>query len=242
MIDFHCHLDLYQNPMHIAESVNARNVFTLCVTTSPRAWLGTSKVFKRYERINVALGLHPEIAATKINELDQMLSSIPAVQYVGEIGLDGLSQNRESWGTQKTVFASVIKECARHNGKVISIHSRGAAKEVLTILRNNPNAGIPILHWFSGTLEELRMATDQGCYYSVNPVMLNSARGRALIAEMPCDRVLPESDGPFAQWRGAPMQPFVAEEVALGLSRIWHVPSNVVIDCFMSTLKMLTSY
>ena len=241
MIDFHTHLDLYPNPIHIAERVNARNMFTLCVTTSPRAWLGTSRVFKRYENIIVGLGLHPEIVAVKINELEQMLAYILDVKYVGEIGLDGLPQNRATLAIQKTVFTNIVKECAKQNGRIMSIHSRGAVNNVLTILRSNPGAGVAVLHWFSGTIDELRMANDQGCYFSVNPLMLNSARGVALIAEMPRDRVLPESDGPFARWRGVPLQPFVAEEVALGLSRIWGVPSNVILDGFKRRLTELTS-
>lgn len=240
MIDFHTHLDLYPNPIHIAECVNARNMFTLCVTTSPRAWLGTSRVFKRYENIIVGLGLHPEIAAVKINELEQMLAYLLEVKYVGEIGMDGLPQNRATLAIQKAVFTSIVKECAKQNGKIMSIHSRGAVNDVLTILRSNPGAGIPVLHWFSGTKDELRMANDQGCYFSVNPLMLNSTRGVSLIAEMPRDRVLPESDGPFARWRGIPLQPFVAEEVAFGLSRIWRMPSNVILDGFKHTLNKLT--
>ena len=241
MIDFHTHLDLYPNSIRIAENVNARNVFTLCTTTSHRAWLCTSRVFKRFENISVGLGLHPEIAAVKVNELEQMLSCIPDVKYVGEIGLDGLSKNRATWTIQNKVFTRIVKECAKHNGRVMSIHSRGAVKDVLTILRNNPGAGVPVLHWFSGTMDELRMANDQGCYFSVNPLMLNSARGAALIAEMPRNRVLPESDGPFAQLRGMTILPFVGEEVAFGLSRIWRVPRNVILESFKQTLKQLTT-
>ena len=85
------------------------------------------------------------------------------------------------------------------------------------------------------------MANDQGCYFSVNPLMLNSARGAALIAEMPRNRVLPESDGPFAQLRGMTILPFVGEEVAFGLSRIWRVPRNVILESFKQTLKQLTT-
>lgn len=65
MIDFHCHLDLYPDALKLLPIVSARNLFTLVVTTSPKAWLATSNVFAGYENIKVALGLHPEIAEQK---------------------------------------------------------------------------------------------------------------------------------------------------------------------------------
>ena len=41
MIDFHCHLDLYKNPLAVFDEVKQRNVKVLAVTTSPRAYLKT---------------------------------------------------------------------------------------------------------------------------------------------------------------------------------------------------------
>lgn len=38
-----------------------------------------------------------------------------------------------------------------------------------------------------------------GCWFSVGPAMLQGARGTELVARMPRDRVLTESDGPFAR-------------------------------------------
>ena len=43
--------------------------------------------------------------------------------------------------------------------------------------------------------------------------MLESANGRKLAAAMPRDRVVPESDGPFAKVRGAPLMPWDANTV-----------------------------
>jgi len=61
MIDMHTHLDLYPDALKIIDKVNKINIFTLAVTTSPKAWLVTSKVFENYKNIYVSVGLHPEI-------------------------------------------------------------------------------------------------------------------------------------------------------------------------------------
>ena len=41
-----------------------------------------------------------------------------------------------------------------------------------------------------------------GCYFSINAEMMHSGRGRALVAELPMDRLLTETDGPFTQVDG----------------------------------------
>lgn len=64
-MDLHCHLDLYPNPLELAHKVNEQCGFTLLVTTSPKAWVATSKRMKVFSNIQTALGLHPEIAHLK---------------------------------------------------------------------------------------------------------------------------------------------------------------------------------
>ena len=70
------------------------------------------------------------------------------------------------------------------------------------------------LHWFSGSLSELREAINMGCYFSVNTLMATSERGAYLISLMPHDKVLPESDGPFAIQGNLPLSPMSSNEVA----------------------------
>jgi TatD DNase family protein len=88
----------------------------------------------------------------------------------------------------------------------------------MEILKDYPRAGIPVLHWFSGSRLELRRAIALGCWFSVGPAMMMSKKGRSLLEEMPIDRVLPESDGPFAQVRGAPLMPWEASNISEQLS------------------------
>jgi len=89
MIDLHTHLDLYPNALDILARVNKENHFTMAVTTSPRAWLATSQVFKGHENIKVALGLHPEVADQKFGELDKALTMYSAFEGFDESDLVG---------------------------------------------------------------------------------------------------------------------------------------------------------
>ena len=127
------------------------------------------------------------------------------------------SNTRGSWPAftplQVRIFTSAIAECQRQGGRVLSIPSRGAETRVLDILEAHPRAGTPVLHWFSGNSEELQRAIRLGCWFSVGPAMLVGAKGRAHLSEMPLNRVLPETDGPFAKRRGATLMPWEASDI-----------------------------
>lgn len=64
---------------------------------------------------------------------------------------------------------------------------------------------------------------EQGCWFGVGPAMLGSSKGRALVDRMPRERVLTESDGPFAQFDGRSILPWEASFAVLGLSAVWAV-------------------
>ncbi len=213
MIDLHSHLDLYENALSLVPQVSKRNLFTLVVTTSPRAWKATSKVFRNYENLKVALGLHPAIAVEKIKELDLLLNNILSTPYIGEIGIDATTPHQYSLGLQEEIFKQTIAESAKHGGRIISIHSKGAASKVLKILERYPTAGKPILHWFSGSMKELDWANSLGCWYSVGPAMLKSKKGSKIFQKLPLDKILPETDGPFVMKGNRPYMPWESMEI-----------------------------
>lgn len=239
MIDFHCHLDLYPDALALLPQVDARNVFTLVVTTSPRAFLATSRVFAGHPQIHVGLGLHPEVAVSKKGEIEQLVALVSRASIIGEIGLDGSPRFRETLPTQRRIFSSVVAECEAQGGRVMSIHSRGAESEVLDVLERHPRAGTAVLHWFSGTQRELMRAVELGAWFSVGPAMLRGFKGRELAARMPSGRVLPETDGPFAQDSGRPLMPWEAWSVCPTLAAAWRLTVDEVQKEMLLNLRRL---
>lgn len=239
MIDFHCHLDLYPNALSLLDEVARRNEFTLAVTTSPRAFLATSRVFAGKPTIHVGLGLHPEIAEAKKNEETLLIQLVASARFIGEIGLDGSHRFKHSLSLQESIFTSVLAECQRQGGRVMSIHSRGAESRLLDILEAHPNAGTPVLHWFSGSRRELQRAAELGCWFSVGPSMLAGKKGRTHLDEMPLDRVLPETDGPFAQRHGVPLMPWEASNISGHLELLTGNSKVAVFSMLRANLKRL---
>jgi len=241
LIDLHTHLDLYPDPMKVAEEVNRRNEFTLVMTTSPRAWQATSKHFSQFDNIAVALGLHPEIATEKAGELALLISNIPSVRFIGEIGLDGSQKHTSSITLQKQIFENILKVCAEVGDRILSIHSRAAVSEVISLLSAYPTVGKPVLHWFSGSQKELRQAIDLGCWFSVGPSMVNYNSGKTLVANMPRDKIVPESDGPFACINKKPIMPWEATNITSELSEIWNTPIFEVERILINNYKSILS-
>lgn len=220
-MDFHCHLDLYPSARAVSDEASRRNEFTWLVTTSPRAFEATSKVLGHVPRVLITPGLHPELVEQRAEELPQLLKQMENTVAIGEVGMDGSYRFKSSLPMQRKVFDAVVARSRELGGKTLSIHSRGAVKEVLSILLKNPGFGIAVLHWFSGTLAEMEIAHKMGCWFSVGPAAFASAAGRTLAASFPRDRVVPESDGPFASEDGAPIQPWSMARTAQLLAPSW---------------------
>ena len=221
MIDFHSHLDLYPDPPRIVAECEKRGIYILSVTTTPSAWTGTSAIAASSKRIRTSLGLHPQLAHQRRVELELFSDLLPSVKYVGEVGLDGAPEYKGHWKDQMDVFRHVLRDCQRAGGRVISIHSRRAASQVLEELERFPSAGCAVFHWFSGSKRELSKALSAGHWFSVGLPMLNAEKGREIIRLLPKDRVLTETDGPFSQFNGRPALPWDVADAEVALAKLW---------------------
>ncbi|MAS94283.1 MAG: hydrolase TatD [Verrucomicrobiales bacterium] len=227
-VDFHCHLDLYSNPTEVAAEADSIGCYVLSVTTTPAAWEGNQSRFARFDRIKVALGLHPELIGSRGKDLKLFLELLPCAEYVGEVGIDGSSRFKSSIERQKYAFERVLSECANLGGRIMSIHSRGAEDEVLQMLEKNCGASVPVLHWFTGTIKQAKKAIQLGCWFSLGYPMLRSARGRRLLKVLPFDRVITETDGPFVAVKGKSMVPAEVFQVRNLLAEEWNLSEDEV--------------
>lgn len=240
MIDLHCHLDLYPDPAAMIRSVTDRGIYVLSVTTTPRAFPVMKQMIKGSQRIRLGLGLHPELVAQRHAEVDLFPALLGETNYVGEVGIDGSPQHRESLTLQDRTFRKILEHCSRHGGRILSVHSRGAAGRVLDCLEGAPGAGTPILHWFSGSAKELERAVALGAWFSVGPAMLRSERGRQLVLGMPRDRILTETDGPFARNGNAPLFPWDVADAEVALAKLWESDGDGVRRQLERNLRMLS--
>ena len=124
----------------------------------------------------------------------------------------------------------------------MTIHSRGAAAKVLDALESQSAAGPAVLHWFSGTLRELDRAAALGCWFSVGPAMLNGKKGRSLVAAMPRDRVITETDGPFTRQGNNPLMPWDVGQAVAHLAQLWKITDGEASEAVEANFKRLLSF
>jgi len=242
IIDLHCHIDLYDDPKTILDRAEQAGIYVLSVTTTPKAWPGTNRMAKTYGRVQTSLGLHPQLAHERYNELPLFERLLSEVNYVGEIGLDKSQHYKQHIDIQQKVFTQIMCMVNNAGGKIMTIHSRNAAKEILDELEKWPNAGPAILHWFSGSINQLNRAIDLGCWFSIGPKMIESKNGRELIKQMPSEKILFETDGPFAKGRdGTPFEPRDTLKLPELLSSILEDEPNTIRNDVLNNFRNLTS-
>jgi TatD DNase family protein len=221
MVDAHCHIDLYPNPQEVLAAAEAGKVYTIAVTNAPSVFHYTATLSANCRYVRAAAGLHPQLVHSHAGELEQLWSLLDRTRYVGEVGLDYQTPIQTERQAQRRVFSKILERCAAYGNKVITVHSRRAAADVIAAVGENYLGGSVILHWFSGTTGELEKAIQCGIYFSVNMAMTSSRGGQKLIQGMPIDRVVTETDGPFVKVSQEAASPSDVSTVVFHLARIW---------------------
>lgn len=162
---------------------------------------GSLKI-RAFPLIKVGVGLHPwwvaaDEAAVR-TQVRAVCDRIPRADFVGEVGLDFSKRHAATADLQTWAFEQIVRACTGAGGAVLSIHAVRSTTAVLDVLeRAGAFANCRcVLHWFSGTSDELTRARRLGCWFSVGERMLATKRGRAYVRQMPAERLLLETDLP----------------------------------------------
>ena len=220
MLDTHCHLDLYPDPSRIASNAESAGVFVVSVTNLPSAFLAAQPHVQRFKSVRLALGLHPLIADLHSDEeLSQFSKLVCQTSFIGEIGLDFSREGHQTKERQLISFRFAL-QALQNQPKFVTVHSRRAEAAVLEVLREEYPHPV-VFHWYSGTLRHLENAIADGHFFSINPAMIRSEKGKNIIARIPHDRILTESDGPFINMHRRTIEPSDVLVVEEALGELW---------------------
>lgn len=148
----------------------------------------------------------PELVSTRFKELDLMIKMINKTRYIGEVGLDYTNVTQEEKALQRKIFEKILEICAQEKDKVLSVHTRKSAEDAIDMIGLNYPGKI-ILHWYSDNIKVLERAIVGGMYFSINYAMTVSNNGKKIINNIPYERIITESDGPFIQLANKPFLP-----------------------------------
>ena len=196
--DTHFHLDLQKDKPKAIDCIQKNKIYTIAMTNLPDLYIKEIAHYK-CDYIRVALGFHPELIHDYRHQIPMMWEQLQNARYIGEVGLDFSSNMHVN--EQIQFFTSLMEKC-RYTNKIISIHSRKAVKPVLDIIGESFMFK-PILHWFTGSINDAKIASQRGFYFSVNPNMVKTKKFNQLVKVLPRERVLIETDSPFTNGNGS---------------------------------------
>lgn len=236
LIDFHVHIDYYQNYHEIFNKYEQNKIYTLFVTNLPQIYEKCVKEFRQSKYVKIAIGYNPQLSNQYEFNKNLFLKLVNTTKYIGEVGLDFSPKYKSTKDKQLERFKYICDYIGSKNNKIVSIHSRKADAEAINILENG-NVKFAVFHWYSGSLSRIEQIIKDGYYFSVNTAMLRSKPGREILARIPIDRLLIETDGPYTSICNVPVTPDKLVQVYKELGALYNV-SNLD-EIVYSNLKRL---
>lgn len=148
------------------------------------------------------VGVHPHEAKDAADLTAAMLIDLagrPRVVGIGECGLD-FHYDLSPREVQAAVFRQHVK-AARETGLPLVVHTREADDVMAAILREEYAAGPfrMLMHCYTSGAELAATAADLGAWFSVSGIATFRAAEevRAVIRDMPADRIIVETDCPY---------------------------------------------
>lgn len=244
LIDTHCHLDHERFDEDRAEALQrawAAGLTGIVVPgIGPSNWESLLKLPSQDRRLQVGLGIHPQLLPRMaveddeqhLDTLDQLLSRGGAIA-VGECGLDGPSSEGAPMERQLRVLERHF-DLARKHSLPLLVHvfkAHDAAVELFKRLAW-PERGV-LMHSYSGGHELVKFYAERGCHFSLaGPVSYDNARKPvAAVRAIAKDRLMAETDAPDqtpTPHRGKRSEPAFVREVVDAMAVALGEPASTV--------------
>ena len=212
MIDTHIHLtskEYYTSPDQIINKLKENNVECIInvATDIETSKLSIAFYNKFLGKSYATVGIHPEeiksdINLQDLNTLDKLMQN-KGVVAVGEVGLDKTyikeeKEFLEKFNWQKNWLDKQVQLAKKHNLPLI-LHSRETTPEMLEIIKGFNKEIKFVWHCFTENIQVAKQVIDNGGYISFTGIITykNTKDLESVIAYIPSDRYMIETDGPF---------------------------------------------
>ncbi len=238
LVDTHCHLDFNRFDGDRDKVIERATKEGIERILNPGINLDSSRSILQFTELHspiyAAVGVHPNDAQSWAYDTLNLLRNLAANGKVVAIGEIGLDYYRETSPRAKQL--QILREQLHLAGEIelpVVIHNREATEDVLAVLSEWCAELIKsgsklierpgVLHSFSADLKSALAAIDLNFYIGITgPVTFrNAERLRQIVAEVPIDRLLVETDAPFLTphpYRGKRNEPayvrYVADKIA----------------------------
>lgn len=202
LIDSHVHTDderLAPDLSMVLRAARSANIVAQIVPSTKRAlWPGIKHLCAEHADLFACYGLHPcfcdQHQSGDIEELAQWLGKESPVA-VGECGLD-YQMSGANKAHQQKLFAAQLALAREFNLPVV-IHANKAVEDVIRMIRASGHYS-GIVHSFNGSLQQATRLIDLGYKLGFGGAVTyeRARRLRAMVAKLPLDSFLIETDSP----------------------------------------------
>lgn len=255
IIDTHSHFNLRQFDTDREEAIarmEAEGVSTICIGIDYETSVVATELAEKYKSIWAIVGQHPtEWCKTFEPAAFEALLKKDGVIGIGECGLDYYREReRGEKEKQKELFENQIKIAGEYNLPLM-LHIRppqgtmDAYEDALMILKKwkevYPNL-TGTSHFFVGDNRIAQEFLDLGFYISFAGPITFALEYESVIKMVPLNRMLVETDAPFAApvpYRGQRCEPWHVKEVVKKISEVREVPIEKLKQQLIENTKRL---
>ncbi|PID44712.1 MAG: hydrolase TatD [Proteobacteria bacterium] len=251
-IDSHCHLDRlnlkkYESDLSLAlEAARSRGVDTMLnVAIDLENLEHLLAIADNYDFVYTSVGVHPSSNEGEDPTVERLveLTRHPKVIAIGETGLD-YHYDEDKKAVQQSRFVNHL-EAAKITRKPVIIHTRDAREDTISLMKQHADTALGgVMHCFTESLEMAEQALDLGFYISFSGIVTfkNAREIRDVVAGVPVDRILIETDSPYlapVPYRGKPNEPAYVVEVAEQVAQIKNLPVEEVAEVTSTNFRRL---
>jgi TatD DNase family protein len=177
----------------ILQQIEEYRILTISNSMDLTSYKTNCRIARNSKYVIPAFGIHPWNAHKYLDKTELIEKLIGRTEIVGEIGLDYFYiKDKDKYPAQRKVLSLFL---SKTKNKILSIHTKGAEKDVLDLLREHGNERV-IVHWFSGSLDVLDEMIEEGYYFSVVPEIKFSDYIQKIVKKIPMAQILTETDNP----------------------------------------------
>ncbi len=229
-VDAHIHLyaeEFQDNVEEVLSNASKEDVdIILSVSEDSQSALKNLEILNTYRtkyKLYVGIGIHPYTSIYNSEDLDKVVDLIAqhhdSIICIGEVGLDRkYKDSMKMWDKQVDAFTAMI-HLSKEYLKPLNIHSRRAARDVLSLLYRN-DVSEAYFHWYTDDEDTLREIIELDYLVGFTPALLTSKRIQRFTSIVPLTHVLTESDGPVTYYGPLDNNPGEPKHVKLIINKL----------------------
>lgn len=249
IIDAHIHFDQYtkEERDQILKEMNTFQIEALIsVSTHAQSAIQNLQLRERDQRINVALGYHPEQPLPDEGEMDQLIELIEKhkkeIVAIGEVGLPYYLRRKnpsipiEPYIEQLEQF---VKKAAVYK-KPIVLHAIFEDAPLVFDLLEKHSIQKAHFHWFKGSHQIIERLVSNGYYLSITPDLLYDKRIQRMVVKVPLHHIMVETDGPWpfeGPFKNQRTHPKMIHQTILKLGELKHLDVGFVYETIYEQTK-----